>query len=325
LLLSILLHLLVVNKVQWHWPEKDEPVTVIETRLVEPPAPVKAVSPIRPQLKKPPKLIPPPKVEQVPEPVATESPVPDTQTDTPVEAAAGAEEVVPSEAAPVVDDAPDADSPQPPNYVYMEYELRRNGDSGSIGQVTVLYNKQRDGTYELRSETKAQGLAALFVSGALIQRSSGVVDEHGLQPMHFAYEFGSNSDKHQYADFDWGNGRLIMRSARGEKSIALPPGTQDQLSFMYQYMFVPPLVNMQLLVTNGKKLGRYSYTFEGEESISTKLGDIQTLHIAKSSGEGEEKTELWLAINYHYLPIKIRKTEKDGKSYEQLMTRLSTE
>jgi len=90
-------------------------------------------------------------------------------------------------------------------------------------------------------------------------------------------------------------------------------------------MFEPPLVKVRLAVTNGKKLSQYTYSFEGESTLSTKIGDMRTLHIAKSSGEGEEKTELWLAPDYHYLPVKIRKTEKDGKLYEQIVTRLSTE
>jgi hypothetical protein len=90
-------------------------------------------------------------------------------------------------------------------------------------------------------------------------------------------------------------------------------------------MFVPPLTQMEVSMTNGKKLSHYVYTFEGEESVNTKLGDLRSLHIAKSKGESEEKTELWLAIDYHYLPIKIRMTEKGGKLYEQTVTRLSTE
>jgi len=102
-------------------------------------------------------------------------------------------------------------------------------------------------------------------------------------------------------------------------------GTQDLLSFMYQFMFVPPLQTMQLSITNGRKLGVYDYSFEGEEIIATKMGNLNTIHILRSADEGDEKTELWLALDYQYVPVKIRKTEKEGKVYELLVTSLKTE
>lgn len=337
--LSVLLHLLVFSGVDWHWPQSEAEESVIETRLVSLPAATKAVD--KPATKKPAQQRPVKKavpVEPLPTPeasadippaeaTASESAPTDSSQVASAEPDAAAQQVAetsPPEATSELPELP-ADMPKAPSYVDMEYALSRGGDSGNIGNVHVTYNKERDGSYQLRSESKAQGLATLFVSGTLVQTSNGVVNEHGLQPTHFAYEFGSREDKRQYADFDWAAGQLTMRSAKGDKTEALPAGTQDQLSFMYQYMFVPPLVHMQLAVTNGKKLSHYSYTFEGEETVSTKLGELHTLHIAKSSGAGEEKTELWLATDHHYLPIKIRKTEKDGKLYEQIVTRLSTE
>lgn len=322
LLLSLLLHLLVVGASGWHWPEAETPEMVIETRLMALPVPVKNVTPVA----RPPKAKPAPVVQEAPAPEVAESPTPQAGTDTTDDVPATQDvEAVPQDAIPIAEDQPEVYKPKPPSYVDMDYDLSRGGDSGRIGVVHVLYNKQRDGSYKLRSETKAQGLAALFVSGELIQTSSGMVTEHGLQPAHFAYEFGNNSDKHQYADFDWTAGQLTMHTSKGDKTVPLPGNAQDLLSFMYQYMFVPPLLEMELSVTNGKKLSHYVYTFEGEESVNTGLGDLRSLHIVKKNGESEEKTELWLAIDHHYLPIKIRKTEKDGKSYEQLVTRLSTE
>ena len=72
---------------------------------------------------------------------------------------------------------------------------------------------------------------------------------------------------------------------------------------------------MQLNITNGKKVGVYDYSFEGEEVISTKMGELNTVHLLRSSAEKEKTTELWLALDYQYVPVKIRETEKDGKVY----------
>ena len=115
-----------------------------------------------------------------------------------------------------------------------------------------------------------------------------------------------------------------MQNGKKTKTAPLVEGTQDLLSFMYQFMFVPPLEQMQLSIASGKKLGTYDYGFEGEETLSTKMGDLSTVHIFTSRGDSDEKTELWLALDYYYLPVKVRQTEKDGSVIEQIATRIST-
>ena len=68
----------------------------------------------------------------------------------------------------------------------------------------------------------------------------------------------------------------------------------------------------------------YNYSFSGEENIVTPLGEIKTIHIFHESEDSDEKTELWLALDYQYVPVKIRKTEKNGKVYELVANRINT-
>ena len=81
---------------------------------------------------------------------------------------------------------------------------------------------------------------------------------------------------------------------------------------------------MQLNITNGRKLGLYDYTFEGEEVIQSKMGNLKTFHLLRSTEEGEKKTELWLALDYQHVPVKIRETNGEGKIYELMITSLDT-
>jgi hypothetical protein len=99
----------------------------------------------------------------------------------------------------------------------------------------------------------------------------------------------------------------------------------DFLSFFFQFMFVPPLNRMQYPLTNGKSLNTYDYLFVGEDEIETKFGKLNAVHIAKSSGEIDEKTEVWLATDYRFIPIKILKIAKDGSGFELVATRLNTD
>ena len=209
----------------------------------------------------------------------------------------------------------------PYQYVETRFEVFRGGDTSAAGIARIRFNINKDGTYQINSTTEAKGLVSLFFQ-PLVQKSEGLVTESGLKPIFFSYEYGKS--KTQSARFAWGDGILLLRTEKGDKTETLIPDTQDLLSFMYQFMFKPPLETMQISITNGKNLRTYAYSFEGEEVISTKLGELKTVHLLKS-GDSEEKTELWLGLDYQYLPVKIRKTEKNGSVIEQIVTNIQTE
>ena len=198
-------------------------------------------------------------------------------------------------------------------------------DSSPEGVATIVYALQANGEqYQLKSLMQAKGLAALVIPD-LLQTSDGFLSNTGLQPKHYLYQFGDKKNKTYSADFDWNQNKLTLHTAKGDQTVELLEGTQDLLSFMYQFMFVPPLQSMQLNITNGKKLGIYDYVFEGEEIITTKMGKLNTIHLSRATTSGDEKTELWLALDYQYVPVKIRKTEKEDKVYELLVRSLKTE
>lgn len=208
------------------------------------------------------------------------------------------------------------------NYVETEFEVMRGINTSAAGITTVIFKIDVDGHYSIISNTQAKGLASIFF-GNLTQKSEGAVTSNGLKPYSYSYQYGDDAKKSQTANFNWSDNILSMHSSRGDSTANLLAGTQDFLSFMYQFMFTPPLDNMQITMTNGKRLRTYAYSFEGEETITTKMGELNTVHLLKSSGD-EEKTEIWLASDYQYLPVRIRKTEKNGTVIEQIATSMQT-
>ena len=213
-------------------------------------------------------------------------------------------------------------APQPYTQVETEFEVRSNNDASATRSVLITFRLDKNRTYMLTSVTHAKNLAALFLD-TLTQKSEGVVTDNGLIPSYYSYQYANDPSKTQSARFAWSDGILIMQSAKAEKIVILNTGTQDALSFMYQFMFTPPLESMEISMTNGEKLRTYSYNFQGEEQITTKLGELNTIHLHKS-GDDDEETELWLGIDYQYLPVKIRKTAKDGSFIEQTATSIYT-
>ncbi|MBM3351208.1 MAG: DUF3108 domain-containing protein [Betaproteobacteria bacterium] len=222
-----------------------------------------------------------------------------------------------------LEDVTEEPKAQPYEYVETLFEVRRGSDKTAAGQTKIIFSMKADMTYKLTSLTEAKGLASLFF-GTLKQISEGTVTENGLQPNHYQYQYGNDERKLQHADFFWSTEVLEMSSPKSKKSEQLLPGTQDFLSFMYQFMFTHPLEINNITMTNGKNLRTYTYSFQGEELISTKFATLNTIHLLKQS-DTEERTEIWLAIDYRNLPVKLKKTEKDGSVIEQIVTNLSIE
>lgn len=208
-------------------------------------------------------------------------------------------------------------------HVETEFEVMRGTNSSAAGVTKIVFNIDENRHYSIISTTEAKGLASLFFDN-LIQKSEGTVTENGLKPDFYAYQYGNDAKRSQTANFNWSDGVLHMHTHKGDSTANLVAGTQDFLSFMYQFMFTPALETMQITMTNGKRLRTYTYSFEGEESITTKLGELKTIHLLKGSSD-EDKTEIWLATDYQYLPVKIRKTEKDGTVIEQVAANIRTE
>jgi Protein of unknown function (DUF3108) len=278
---------------------------------------------------KPSKVIEPPKVEEPSEPQntvkASEQPS--------LESEKVSEEVA---SQPISDNQlPAVDADQQPSesntamsenayqYVETNFDVRTEAE-GSVQGFAKITHEVIDGhLYNLNFVIEPKGIAALFISN-LVQTSKGTLTNLGLQPKTYAYLYGDKSEKARTANFDWVNKKIELITSKGSKIQELPDGTQDLLSFMYQFMYVPPLQQMQISIANGKKLNLYEYGFEGEEVLFLPIGEFRTIHIVHIGSDADEKTELWLAIDYKHIPVKIVKTEKEGRYYEFVATSIST-
>jgi hypothetical protein len=326
--LSFLIHLFFISELSIDLPTWENDTQSIEARLVLPKPTVTPAAPVKPKAKSLPKS----------NPVIQPEPAPVSETmNPPVSQPLPVEEAVttpPEEPAPVESETPQEDAGLMINldaykYVETEFDVRTDPlakvDSRPEGRAKITYQLLRNGEqYRLESLIQPIGLAALVIPD-LLQTSEGFMSSTGLQPTQYLYQFGDKKDKTYRASMDWEHAKLQLQTSKATKEVPLVPGTQDMLSFMYQFMFIPPPQDMQLNITNGKKLDIYQYFFAGEEIIDTKNGKLRTVHIYRDNDDGDERSELWLAVDYQYVPVKIRKTEPENKVYELLATSIKTE
>ena len=207
--------------------------------------------------------------------------------------------------------------------VVIDYDVRRSLDGSPVGAARTMYFLGENNQYSIKNEVEAKGFVSLFYWNKLVQTSEGIVTPEGLKPKNYHYQFGSKIDN--YAIFDWESKKIITTISGKTSEFDILEGSQDMLSFMYQFMFEPPLTKMKIFITNGKNYKPYDYSYIGEEIIETEMDKILTMHIAKFNYNNEERIDLWLAKDYRYLPVKIRKTEKDGSILDQTAKKIETE
>jgi len=208
-----------------------------------------------------------------------------------------------------------------PQRIELDYLLYK-GDQGLIVGRVVHTLEIRHDHYSITGVAEATGLFSLFRSGKLVQISQGTITANGLRPDSFWAERGQSADTTDSAQFDWATHTLTIQSPEGNRVLPLPAGAQDLLSFQYQFAVKPPVVgaSIALAVTNGRKLNHAIYTAVGKQTLTLPDGSqIPTLHLVKQDAPHDDRTDLWLAVDNSYLPVKVKLTDKDGDSAQWVL------
>lgn len=210
-----------------------------------------------------------------------------------------------------------------PQQMSLVYDLYRNGHK--LGQVTDTFI--RNGSqYKLVSETRAAGPLKMLWPGTIRLESTGNVTREGLRPTQFQHARSDAPHKLATARLDWKRGQIAYQY-KGEswQVPGLQGGTQDQLSQLYQFMFLPRLpLEFTQQVVSGRKVNDYHYSRRDGGSIQVPAGQFATQEFERILGPGDEKAiTVWVAPGRDNLPVQVRVTE-DDVTLEQRLVRYST-
>ena len=188
-----------------------------------------------------------------------------------------------------------------------------------IGRAEHRWEFAEDGTYQLFGMTETTGLVALIKGLRFENESRGRLLASGLQPE--SYRVRKNGkDANENADFDWSTAAVHL--SRSGETQPVARGAQDILSLNYQLAYLPrPEAGSTVGVVTGKKYDRFALDSLGEEDLPTPAGLFRTLHLRTT---GDTVTEIWIALDRHRLPVKIRYTDKKGDIFEQVATELGS-
>jgi uncharacterized protein DUF3108 len=208
-----------------------------------------------------------------------------------------------------------------PKTVSATYDILLNGIHVAV--ITERFEVQ-NATYRVTSNSAPIGLFALVKKLDVRFISTGETTAQGLRPRRFEGRRGTSDAIELAADFDWAAGQLTVAHDGKSERMALPGGTQDRLSVMYQFMYLAPAGGQQIDVdvTNGRGLDHYTYQATAGVGQDTPLGRMSTVHLVKQHAVGESENEIWLAPDHGFVPVRMIIVERNGTRYEQLITKL---
>jgi len=203
----------------------------------------------------------------------------------------------------------------PPRQVELVYETSRNG----ITLAEVTYALEHDGSnYQVTETTKGRGILAL--RGTTRRTSRGMVTPEGLKPVEFTDQrTGRNTAR---ASFDWKAKTVTLQYKGDPRTEPLPPNAHDRLAFLLDLAFAPQRREVVYDLFDGRGQSHHVYTNGGSDRVKIPIGEFDALRFFR--GSGDERSEVWLAKELGYLPVRVLVTEKDGTRYEQVAIKITT-
>ncbi|MCB1758805.1 MAG: DUF3108 domain-containing protein [Gammaproteobacteria bacterium] len=216
-------------------------------------------------------------------------------------------------------EAGEAPAPQQLRSFSAEYSL--SSDYLELGRVKVELRLDSTGGYRYSALTMPVGLTAVLRRDEISEVSSGRVQSNRIVPERYRYHHqGDDRLRLVELTFDWQQGRVTNSSSGSRWSMGVPHGTQDKFSQRLALMLAVAegRQSVELPVADGGRTKTYHFQLLGEEMVDVEAGRYQTLKLERSKDDRPSSVSLWLAPSLHYLPVMVKKRERDGLYWMQL-------
>lgn len=196
----------------------------------------------------------------------------------------------------------------------LDYSVSIGDPPTPVGRATYAWEASGE-AYRLSLSAETTGLVGLLRRVRVVQTSEGRITPDGLRPDAFAMDRGPKS-RNEFARFDWSAKQVTFGYPDALQTAALYAGAQDTLSLILQFAFVPiEQGRRDVLLTTGRKVYVQAYERVAEEVIETPAGGWRTWHLRRVRAQpGDEGYDMWLATDRPYLPVRIRWTDRNGRT-----------
>lgn len=180
----------------------------------------------------------------------------------------------------------------------------------TIGEGTRRLS-QRDDHWVFESSSRTTGWAAKLRDDKMTESTQFTVAADQVRPLEYQFQqISSKKQKHVHIHFDW-IAKRAKNIADSPWEVALSDDTLDSL--LYQVVIMRDLQqgqrDLHYQVVDRGKVKNYVPEFQGEEQISTGVGQLNTLRYRYDSPDGKRYTTLWCAPKLHYLVVQVEHNE----------------
>lgn len=217
-----------------------------------------------------------------------------------------------------------------PRAYEAEYTFVRGGlRAGRVVQTLALDGK---GGYRLDMHLEPTGIARVFTSKTLTERSEGVLVQGLPRPGRFEHRpAGSAKAQTDYRNFvfDRKAGKIVDSGAsRVVVSLPAPVQTQAQDDLSQLETLRAALaegkrsLELPVLYAGKDTIYTYRYTVAAKESVQDATGTrYAAVRVTRTDSRGKYRYELWCAPTLDYLPVRIERYRREHHEAGLLLVR----
>jgi len=200
-----------------------------------------------------------------------------------------------------------------------EYAALRNGEK--LGVATIRFSARAGGVFELQTSTRGtEGLAA--AAGVSIEERS-LLSWPDDRPETISYRYLQKmawKTRERRMEVDSASGQIVRSDKDGNQVLPYQSGVLDRHAVtvaLMQDLAAGKTGDLIYAVAEREGIANQRYRQSGIESIDTAIGRqrVKRIERMRDTANGR-RTEVWFAVDLHYLPVRILQTEPDGDSIE---------
>jgi len=157
----------------------------------------------------------------------------------------------------------------------------------------------------------AHGIFKLLYSNPVVQKSWLSLSGGHVRPLKYHGDDGSSAVD---LDFDWEQGAARGRSEGKPVDLRLEDGTLDVMAIQLEIMLSlrKGTLPSTYRIIDKDEVKEFDYAFEGRKTLTTELGELDTLVVASHRAGSNRILRMWFAPALGYVPVQAERT-REGK------------
>lgn len=196
------------------------------------------------------------------------------------------------------------------------YDIEWRGMGAGVSTLELVRLGGNEYTY--RSSNVARGFFRFAFPDTITQTSRFSVVDGVVMPSSYRSDDGSaKTDKDVTLEFNWRDSVATGVAENKQVNLQLRPGTQDSLSVQIALMMELAAGRSpdHFWLLDKNEVKEYQYAHEGNVTLNTPLGKLDTVIYRSTRAGSTRVTRLWLAPSLGYLPLRAEQIRNGRREF----------